>query len=372
MILRETLRQNTACFNLVAWHGFESGEKNGVELHRATYYALREQHPKMPSQLVCAARVKATEAIKSALALLKKGKKVSCPTSQHAPIRYDARSYGMRLDINAVSLATVAGRQVVEFALYGYAIKRLAQAVSFGSADVFERSGVFWLHVVVTLAQVEVEPCEQVLGVDFGICRPAVSSNNRFFGERKWKNTEKRYFRLKRKLQSKGTKSARRHLNELRSRLTRFRSECDHVVSRRIIQSVPPGTTIVIENLTEIRTGTKGNPQRGAKQRRAMHQWPFKRLKDLLTYKAEEAGCAVVGIDPRHTSQVCSCCGFKHRGNRLSQSRFVCRECGFECNADLNAGRNIRNKYLVQSGKSTLDGATSGALSCWAKAKAAA
>ncbi len=368
-ILRETLRQNTVCFNAVAAHGWEQGEKNGVELHRATYYALREQHPQLPSQLVCAARVKATEAIKSALALLKKGLKVSCPTSQSAPIRYDARSYRMMLDRNAVSLATVAGRQVVEFALYGYAIKRLAQAVSFDSADVFERGGVFWLHVVVTLAPVEVEPSEQVLGVDFGICRPAVSSDNRFFGERKWKNTEKRYFRLKRKLQSKGTKSAKRHLKKLRSRLTRFRSDCDHVVSRRIVQSVPQGTTIVIENLTEIRTGTR---QHGAKQRRAMHQWPFKRLKDLLKYKAEEAGCAVVGVDPRHTSQVCSCCGFKHRGNRLSQSRFVCRECGFELNADLNASRNIRNKYLVQSGKSTLDGAKSGALLCWAGARASA
>lgn len=176
VILRETLRQNTSCFNAVAAHGWEHGEKNGVELHRATYYALREQHPQLPSQLVCAARVKATEAteaIKSALALLKKGKKVSCPTSQSAPIRYDARSYRMMLDCNAVSLATVAGRQAVEFALYGYAIKRLSQAVSFDSADVFERDGVFWLHVVVTLAQPEVEPTEQVLGVDFGICRPA-------------------------------------------------------------------------------------------------------------------------------------------------------------------------------------------------------
>lgn len=176
----------------------------------------------MPSQLVCAARVKATEAIKSALALLKKGLKVSCPTAQSTPIRYDARSYRMTIDRNAVSLATVAGRQVVEFALYAYAIKRLAQAASFDSADVFDRDGVFWLHVVVTLAQPEVGPTEDVVGVDFGICRPAVSSGNRFFGERKWKNTEKRYFRLKRKLQSKGIKSAKRHLKKLRSRLTRF------------------------------------------------------------------------------------------------------------------------------------------------------
>lgn len=365
--LRETLRQSTACFNFVASHGFESGEKNGVELHKATYYALREQHPQLPSQLVCAARVKATEAIKSAFALRKKGKKVSCPNSQSAPIRYDARSYGMRLDINAVSLATVKGRQIIEYSLYAHAIEKLTQAVGFDSADVFERNGVFWLHVVVSLPkpdkrQAEAVATEKVIGVDFGICRPAVSSDNRFFGERRWKNIEKRYFRLKRKLQSKGSASAKRHLKKLAKRVSRFRSDCDHVVSRRVVQSVPQGATIVIENLTEIRTGTK---QRGAKQRRAMHQWPFKRLADLLAYKAEEAGCEVVGIDPRHTSQVCSCCGFKHRSNRRSQSQFKCRQCNFELNADLVGSRNIRNKYLVQSGKSTLDGASSIALMCW-------
>ena len=363
------MRQNTACFNFVASHGFESGEKNGVTLHKATYYALREQHPKLPSQLVCAARVRATEAIKSALALRKKGKAVSCPVSQSSPVRYDARSYRMMLDRNAVSLATVEGRQVVEFGLYAYAIKRLTQAVGFDSADVFERGGVFHLHVVVTLAQPEVEASEKVVGVDFGICRPAVSSDNRFFGERKWKNIEKRYFRLKRKLQSKGTPSAKRHLKKLAKRVRLFRSDCDHVVSRRIVQSVSQGTTIVIENLTEIRTGTK---PRGAKQRRAMHQWPFKRLKDLLEYKAEEASCAVVGIDPRHTSQVCSHCGCKHRNNRRSQSQFKCRECNFELNADLNAGRNIRNKYLVQSGKSTLDGPLSIGLSWWTSVRSQA
>ncbi len=366
-ILRETLRQSTQCFNFVASHGFKNGEKNGIELHKATYYLLREQYPELPSQLVCAARVKATEAIKSALTLQNKGKMASSPVSKAAAIRYDVRSYRMRLDINAVSLATVKGRQVIEFTLYDYAVKRLAQVVSFDSADVLERDGVFWLHIIVTLAQPEVEASEKVVGVDFGLCRPAVSSDNRFFGERRWKNIEQRYFRLKRKLQSKGTKSAKRHLKKLRHRLTRFRSDCDHVVSRRIVQSAPKGTTIVIENLTEIRTGTQ---QRSGKQRRAMHQWPFKRLADLLAYKAAESGQSVVGIDPRHTSQVCSCCGSKHRNNRRSQSQFKCRECNFELNADLNAGRNIRNKYLVQSGKSTLDGAQSIALLCWASAQA--
>ena len=66
-LLRQTLDQHTACFNAVAKHGFTSQCSNGVQLHKETYYPLRSQFPSLPAQLVCAARVKATEAIKSAL-----------------------------------------------------------------------------------------------------------------------------------------------------------------------------------------------------------------------------------------------------------------------------------------------------------------
>jgi len=62
----------------------------------------------------------------------------------------------------------------------------------------------------------------------------------------------------------------------------------------------------------------------------------------------------VVAVDPRNTSQKCSKCDFVDRHNRKSQSRFVCQDCGYELNADLNASKNIRLKYLAQSGKSSL------------------
>src|SRR6266516_7681355 len=65
-ILKATLEQHTACFNAVAHEGFTTACNNGVELHKRTYYPLRAQYPDLPAQLVCAARVKATEAVKSA------------------------------------------------------------------------------------------------------------------------------------------------------------------------------------------------------------------------------------------------------------------------------------------------------------------
>jgi len=344
-VLSETMQQYTACFNTVAAYGWERCEKNGIELHKATYYPLREAYPYLPSQLVISARAKATEAVKSALTwkvkkerefpkkvakALARGKPapafkpVRCPHSDISSIRYDQRSYAFHGD--HVSLATIAGRQVLKLKLYPYAVRLLEQSIGFDSADLIYRKGRFWLHVVVTLPDVEFVPSGDVVGVDFGITRPAVASNNQFFGRRSWKATERRYFRLKGALQSKGSDSAKRHLKRLSHKVSRFRLDCDHVVSRQLVQSVSPGTTIVIEHLKEIRSTTN---QRSKKQKRAMHQWSFNRLRDLLVYKAEECGCVVVDVDPRHTSQRCSRCGHIHRSNRQSQSRFKFLNCGF-------------------------------------------
>jgi putative transposase len=351
--LLETLRQHTVCFNTVAAHGWEHREKNGVRLHHATYYKLREQFPNLPSQLVVAARVRATEAVKSALARKKKGRKASCPTSVLVPIRYNTRTYAIKFQQGIVSLSSVAGRLKIPFSANPYVRNLMNQVIGFGSADLIRRKGRFWLHVTVTIPNMEFQASGDVVGVDLGLNHPAVCSNNRFFGERRWREIERRYFRLKRALQAKGTVSAKRHLRKLAGKVNRFRRDCDHVLSRRIVDSVQPGTVIVLENLKHIRDRAK---QRGRALRRRLHSWSFARFRMFLTYKAEAKGCKVVTIDPCYTSQTCSRCGYVHRSNRLSQSRFLCRACGFELNADLNAARNIVRKYLAGGGMSAAGG----------------
>jgi IS605 OrfB family transposase len=266
------------------------------------------------------------------------------------PIRYDARSY--RLLDGLASLASVRGRQVVPFAANPHAAGLLAQAVCTDSADLILRAGKLWLHVVLTLPNVPFSDTGQTVGVDLGLTRPAVTSEARFLGQRRWKNIDRRYFRLRRSLQAKGTPSARRHLRRLAGKVARFRRDCDHVLSSRIVQSVAPGATIAIENLTDIRARVK---QRGRASRRRLHSWSFARLRGLLEYKAEAAGCRVVGVDPRHTSQRCNACGHIARANR-DGARFRCRSCGRQGNADLVAARNIRDRHRVGWASGPADG----------------
>ena len=108
--LDATLSASRSCFNAVAALGWERREKNGVVLHRATYTDLRKAYPELPSQLVISARMKATEALRSAFALQKRGKNVSGPHGERGMARYDARSFRVEMDKGIVGLATVAGR----------------------------------------------------------------------------------------------------------------------------------------------------------------------------------------------------------------------------------------------------------------------
>ena len=349
-VLLETMRLATDCFNAVAEYGWEHEQRNSVELHKATYYQLRAEHPSLPSQLVVSSRMRAGESITSALTRKKQGRAVSCPKAAMVPIRYDARSYRMVAD--GASLASVSDRQVVAFAANPHAASVLGQATGFDSADLILRKGKLWLHAVVTIPDVPFEDSGAVVGIDLGLNRPAVVSNNTFHGPRHWRAIEQRTFRLRRQLQAKGTVRAKRQLHRLSGRTARFRRDCDHVLSKRIVQSVEPGTTLVVENLTDIRTRVK---QRGTIQRRRLHSWSFAQLRMFLTYKAESVGCRVVGVDPRHTSQTCSQCGVQDKRSRVSQAIFRCRSCGFELNADLNGARNIAAKH-VQSGRPALGG----------------
>jgi predicted transposase len=64
--LKETLEQFTHAFNHVCAYGWQHNEKNGVQLHHQTYRATKMACPGLVSDLLIQARVKATEALKSA------------------------------------------------------------------------------------------------------------------------------------------------------------------------------------------------------------------------------------------------------------------------------------------------------------------
>lgn len=340
VVLAQTIEQFTQSFNAVCQLGWELGMTNGVGLHKETYYTQRALTG-LPSQLVCAARVKATEALQSAKVLKRKRKTVICPVSKRCPIRYDARSYTLWFNRSELTILSLNGRVKLSFEIAEYYHQYLNWKHT--SADLMQdRKGRWWLHVVMEKATPECQRTDETVGVDLGIVNPATDNRGTFYGAKHWKKVEDRSFELRRRLQSKGTKSAKRHLKRLSGRQKRFRKDCDHVLSKRLVQSVSSGATLAFEDLTNIR----GRARARKEQRRRFHGWSFAQLQAFASYKAEARGIKVDFVDPRYTSQKCSQCGHIARKNRPTQAKFRCRVCKFEGLADHNAAINIRADYL--------------------------
>jgi len=60
---------------------------------------------------------------------------------------------------------------------------------------------------------------------------------------------------------------------------------------------------------------------------------------------AEKFGSVVLKVNPKFTSQTCSNCGHCEKENR-NKERFLCLNCGFLADADVQASINIGNTGL--------------------------
>ena len=355
-VFKPTIDAYTQAFNFVCNAAWNNQEFNGVKLHHLTYHQVR-QDTKLKSQLAISSRMKATEALQSVIARKKKGKKVSCPQSKFCPIRYDDRSLTVDFTNNTINILTLEGRVKLPI----YVPKYFEQYLGWTrcSADLMQIKGKTFLHIVFEREVDDIVPNGKYIGIDRGIKKLAVVSDNRFFGGGHIKHVSTKYERLRSSLQSKGTKSSKRHLRKISRSERLFRKDVNHCITKKIVAGLKLGTTIVLEKLTGIRGGarklTSEERQNKVKtlrkpQRKDVNKWNFFQFEQMLTYKAEAAGCKVVFVDARYTSQRCSNCGHIHKGNRQKQSRFKCRQCDFRLNADLNGSRNIVMKYLDASG----------------------
>jgi len=264
------------------------------------------------------------------------------------PVRLDKNTFCFKNDREAVSVTTQEKRIKIPLVWHRQA-RRYRDWMSISGEIGFDRWGCAVLRLVFIKEPVIYPRTGIVIGADRGIKRPIVLSTNRFYGKAVWKEHERRLLSLISRLQSKGTKSAKKHLRKVWRRLRLFRENCDRIVAKEIIGLLKLGDTIVLENLTNIRDrcGVKGKVHK--KHRRKVGRWSFKRLELLIKYYAELAGIYVETVKPNYTSQTCSRCGVVDKKNRKRRSFYSC-SCGLNLNADLNAARNIANKWCEANG----------------------
>jgi IS605 OrfB family transposase len=152
----------------------------------------------------------------------------------------------------------------------------------------------------------------------------------------------RKYRRLRQLLQPKKTRSAKKKLQRLRKRESRFVKNENHRISKELVcLAKDRQKALACETLTGIR-------QRGNRLNRAMrtqlHSWAFNPLKQFLAYKARRAGVPLLEVDPRYSPQTCSRRGHCERANRKTQEKFDCLCCGYQANADYNAALNLKSR----------------------------
>ena len=84
--------------------------------------------------------------------------------------------------------------------------------------------------------------------------------------------------------------------------------------------------------------------------RKWLSNWSYSDLEAKLSYKWEF-------VDARYTSQKCSVCKTIDKASRKG-NRYVCRHCGNNMHADVNAAINIRDNYItrvMQSGQAAVN-----------------
>jgi transposase len=97
-----------------------------------------------------------------------------------------------------------------------------------------------------------------------------------------------------------------------------------------------------IQNMTRSAKGTRENPGRNVRAKAGLNREILRSGWGLLVRRlGEKAPRRVEKIKPHHTSQRCSACGHVDGESRKSQADFRCTACGYACNADVNAARNI-------------------------------
>jgi putative transposase len=329
-LLLSTMKEANAVCDAISEIAWENKVFNQFKIHSLCYHGFKSSFG-LSAQMLVRCISKVADAYK----LDKKSKRYFRPLGA---ITYDSRilSYkGM-----SVSIWAIGGRLKMPFVCHNPKYLPYIK----GESDLVYKKGKFYLFQTVDIPDEDVEDVEEFIGVDFGLTDIVVTSGG---GKQSadWVNSyrEQRQ-KVRKSIQSKGTKG-RTHsckrgcaklLKRLKGKEKTTATIINHTIAKRIVLAAKAEHKgIAIEDLTNIRFTSK---RRNKKFRTKLGRWSFGQLRSFIEYKAKLHGVNLIVVEPRYTSQTCSCC--HHIGVRKNKS-FKCPNCGNDMDADINAAINI-------------------------------
>ena len=177
---------------------------------------------------------------------------------------------------------------------------------------------------------------EQQIGIDLGLKYFATLSNGEVIkNPRHLKGHEEQLSQLQRRLSkskkgSHNRKKAKLKVARLHEKISNTRMDFLHKTSLRLVNTY---SLIALEKLASSEMLQKNFGKQ-------INDAGWNMFANMVSYKAESAGCNIVFVNPKNTTKLCSGCGAIVE-KELSERIHRCPSCGLVTDRDLNAARNI-------------------------------
>ena len=256
------------------------------------------------------------------------------------------RDYSFVEDGSILSINTLGKRTKCTFQGKPFA-KYLDGTWKLGTAKLVALKGLWYLHISVSkeTETFQKENVQHVVGIDRGSRFLMVSydekGNTDFVSGKKTAAKRHKFQEIRKELQAKGTKAAKRRLKALSGRENRWMSDVNHRMSKTLVEKYGKDTLFVLEDLTGV-SFEASNLSRGAKQNYDLRSWSFYQLEQFLSYKAQENRSKVLKVSARYTSQRCPKCGTIRREHRCHHKHLYTCSCGYQSNDDRIGAMNIQ------------------------------
>ena len=191
------------------------------------------------------------------------------------------------------------------------------------------------------------------IGIDVGVKVFAYTSDNQQIKHINLKKEISNVIKAQRVLSrgkkgSKNRQKAKSKLAKKHLKLKNKRNDFLHKVTKKLSENQTIAVeNLMIKNMTKKAKGSIDNPNMRASAKsglnRSILQQSWGKFFELLEYKLKRNGGQLIKVNPKFTSQKCSCCGHISKENRQTQAKFICTKCYTALNADYNASVNILN-----------------------------
>ena len=308
-------------------------------VHNAVYFYIRSNYPKLTSNAVIALYRDVMGAIRS----IKSNKHEDAKIPEKSNLNHKLNRYLYnRLTAEGIWLTTNIKRIRSHITFKSYPrLQEMFQRYVPGDPTIFLRGGKFYMSIPFKVPEIPLQN-DTCIGVDLGERRFAITSDGIMFNDKEYNARRRKLRYLKRCLQKKGTKSARRHRRNLSVKEMNLSTDMCHKVANAIINSTND-SFIILEDLNNIKKRTSRSKDGFKKKNhnRRIGQFPLYKFKQILSYKALLHGKRVETVSPFMTSQI-DCTTNKKEGIRKNR-RFYCKN-GTILDADWNAAVNIAQK----------------------------